>query len=246
MECRRGNPPDGQPLFVHNESQQGRIGDDRARAERAEAYDVATVVVASDVRLYGEGLALVFAADGRIRVSQVAATPEQAAECIALGGAQALVIDAAMRGVRDVLDVARRVAPRKPIVLFGVPERDEDLLDCIDAGAAAFVSRDVTSHELIETVLSSLRGGMTVSSGSIAALLGRLATRARLGFHAPAAQLTARERQLASLLDEGLSNKEIAQRLHISVATVKNHVHRILEKLQVERRGQAVSRLRGS
>ncbi|HEY9227484.1 MAG TPA: helix-turn-helix transcriptional regulator, partial [Gemmatimonadaceae bacterium] len=56
--------------------------------------------------------------------------------------------------------------------------------------------------------------------------------------------LTARERELAALLDEGLTNKEIAQRLHISVATVKNHVHRILEKLHVRRRGQAASRLR--
>jgi two-component system nitrate/nitrite response regulator NarL len=59
-----------------------------------------------------------------------------------------------------------------------------------------------------------------------------------------ATPLTARERELAGLLDEGLSNKEIAQRLSISIATVKNHVHRILEKLQVQRRGQAASRLR--
>jgi len=47
------------------------------------------------------------------------------------------------------------------------------------------------------------------------------------------------------LIDEGLSNKEIAKRLRIEVATVKNHVHNILEKLQVHRRGEAVARVRG-
>jgi DNA-binding NarL/FixJ family response regulator len=56
--------------------------------------------------------------------------------------------------------------------------------------------------------------------------------------------LTAREQQIVELIAEGLSNKEIGRRLYIEVATVKNHVHNILEKLQVSRRGEAVARLR--
>jgi DNA-binding NarL/FixJ family response regulator len=203
------------------------------------------VVVATDVRLYSEGLALVFAADGRLHVSQVADTAERAALCIAGAGGDALLIDATMQGVRGVLQVMRERVPRIPVVIFGVPELDEDLLDCIEAGAVAFVSRDVSSRELIETVLSAQRGDAALSPGSISKVLGRLASRARLGaLRAAGPPLTARERELGSLLDEGLSNKEIALRLHISVATVKNHVHRILEKLQVERRGQAASLLR--
>jgi len=58
-------------------------------------------------------------------------------------------------------------------------------------------------------------------------------------------RLTSRESEIAELLDEGLSNKEIAQRLSISLSTVKNHVHSILDKLQVTRRGEAVALLRG-
>ena len=60
-------------------------------------------------------------------------------------------------------------------------------------------------------------------------------------------ELTVRERQIARLLDEGLSNKEIAIQLCIEVATVKNHVHNILEKLNVQRRAEAVTaaRVRG-
>ena len=56
--------------------------------------------------------------------------------------------------------------------------------------------------------------------------------------------LTAREREIAPLLERGLSNKEIASQLHIEVATVKNHVHNLLEKLQVGSRGEAAARLR--
>jgi DNA-binding NarL/FixJ family response regulator len=58
------------------------------------------------------------------------------------------------------------------------------------------------------------------------------------------AQLTPREIEIVRLIDEGLSNREIGRRLAIEVATVKNHVHHVLEKLQVHRRGEAAARLR--
>jgi DNA-binding NarL/FixJ family response regulator len=64
-------------------------------------------------------------------------------------------------------------------------------------------------------------------------------------FNATASRLTSRESEVIRLIDAGLSNKEIAQHLYIEVATVKNHVHNILEKLEVKRRGQAAARVRG-
>jgi DNA-binding NarL/FixJ family response regulator len=227
---------------------QGPTTGDRTTPEREGKVAGCAVVVGSDVRLYSEGLALVFAADGRLRVSRVAETAHRTLQCVTDDDTDALLIDATMPDVRNVLDVMKTRKPHIPVIIFGVPELDEDLVDYIDGGAAAFVSRNATSQELISTVLSATRGEIMLSHGSVAHVLGRLAKRARLGVTPPRAEpsLTAREAQLASLLDEGLSNKEIAQRLQISVATVKNHVHRILEKLHVERRGQAVSRLRHS
>ena len=59
------------------------------------------------------------------------------------------------------------------------------------------------------------------------------------------ARLTRRETEIVQLIDQGLSNKEIAQRLGIDIYTVKNHVHNILEKLRVHRRGEAAARMRG-
>ena len=67
-----------------------------------------------------------------------------------------------------------------------------------------------------------------------------------LGRPAQVALLTCRQQQIAQLIDEGLSNKEIARRLSLGVSTVKNHVHNILDRLEVTRRAEAVARLRVS
>jgi two-component system, NarL family, nitrate/nitrite response regulator NarL len=71
-----------------------------------------------------------------------------------------------------------------------------------------------------------------------------LAWRAAVGSNVTASPLTARESEIVRLIDEGLSNKEIAIRLGIEVATVKNHVHNLLEKLRVHRRAEAAAQLR--
>ena len=82
-------------------------------------------------------------------------------------------------------------------------------------------------------------GGGTVCSPKLAAVLLR-----RAGGHRPAGTLTAREREIAALIEQGCSNKEIAERLEIGLPTVKNHVHNILTKLHATRRGQAAAMLR--
>lgn len=234
---------------VSNEPKSSRITHDLAVPIPA-SVDGYAIFVASDVRLYSEGLALVFAADGRLRVSHVADTAERTLLFIRETGADALLLDASMRGALSVLDQVQTRVPGIPVVLFGVAELSAQLASRVDIGAAQFVSRDATSKELLLTLLAAARGDDMPRSRANSYTASRADRAEPLNTHYEAssrnAPLTARERQLASLLDEGLSNKEIAQRLSISVATVKNHVHRILEKLQIERRGQAASRLRES
>ena len=233
---------------MSTESKLVRVADDLAPIAHASGSNGYAVFVASDVRLYSEGLALVFAADGRLHVSHVADTAERTVLFIRDTGADALLLDASMRGARAVLHAVCVRAPTIPVVLFGVDELTGDLADCLDAGATAFVSRDATSKELTLTLLAAVQGEALLSRGPLARIAVHSEHERPMRVHAADTPgdgpLTPRERQLASLLDEGLSNKEIAQRLSISVATVKNHVHRILEKLHIERRGQAASRLR--
>ncbi|MEP7380598.1 MAG: response regulator transcription factor [Gemmatimonadota bacterium] len=204
------------------------------------------IVMATDVPLYAEGLALVLAADGRLHLTGVVPTAALAG-AVEAAGADAVLLDVAMPDACRAIRTIRTRLPQLAIILFGVPEADDELLDCIEGGATAFVSRDAPSQRLIETVIAAIHGDALMSARVTAVLLQRLAGQAR---HAPArddtTELTERELEIATLLDEGLSNKEIAVRLNISVATVKNHVHHVLSKLGVQRRGQAASRLRSA
>jgi two-component system nitrate/nitrite response regulator NarL len=206
------------------------------------------VVVASDVRLYSEGLTHVLSADGRLFVSGVVDAAARTVDAVVAGDIDALLLDGTMAGACEALNEVRARIPPLPVVIFSVPDDDDELLAFVEAGATAFVARNAPSRELIETVLSALGASLLVPRSSAQMLL-RLARRTRAATGSASVpqsttDLTRREREIARLLDTGLSNKEIAGRLSISVATVKNHVHRVLEKLHVQRRGQAAHRLR--
>jgi DNA-binding NarL/FixJ family response regulator len=121
------------------------------------------------------------------------------------------------------------------LVGFGIAGGAEEVLACAEAGVTAFVDSNGTVHELVGAVESALRGELLCSPRITALLCDRLASLAgtRNEMTEP---LTRREREIAALIAEGLSNKEIASDLRIGPATVKNHVHNILEKLKVRRR----------
>ena len=122
------------------------------------------------------------------------------------------------------------------IVGFGLGDEAADALACAEAGLVGFVGREGTIDDLAAALAAALAGEVRCSPRVAALLCGRVATLAR-GRAAPAGGLTSREREVAELVSEGLSNKQIALRLGIGPATVKNHVHAVLEKLHVARRG---------
>ena len=106
-------------------------------------------------------------------------------------------------------------------------------------------AREGGAEELYRALVDAVAGRMHCAPHIAAAMFGRLA---RL-LHQPEPQepmpdLSPRETEILALVEQGRSNKEIARQLAISVATVKNHMHNILQKLQVSRRGQAAARLR--
>jgi DNA-binding NarL/FixJ family response regulator len=121
-----------------------------------------------------------------------------------------------------------------PIISFGVASHDEALA-CAEVGISAFVGADGTIDDLAQAALLALEGKAVVSPTLAALLVQRIAALSE-AHSPPNAALTRREQEIARLIDHGLSNKEIAGSLKISPATVKNHVHTILEKLNVSRR----------
>ena len=215
----------------------------------ASAALLADVIIATDVRLYGDGLAHALRADGRLAVIGSASSTAAAFAMAHALRPGVMLLDAAMPGALAGLRATRAELPALRVVAFAVSDAAEDVLACVEAGAAAYLSRAGTVDDLVTTVARVTRGEAHCEPRVTAALFRRLADLADAAEPAPAhdaAFLTGREIEIVALIDEGLTNKAIAARLRICPATVKNHVHNILEKLHVRRRAEAASQLRNA
>jgi two-component system, NarL family, nitrate/nitrite response regulator NarL len=201
---------------------------------------VIRVLVVSAVRLHREGLVALLGRDARLRVTGVAPTAEGV---LAAGPADVVVLGTATReepaSIRRLADVAR-----KPIVALGVPDDEHRVIAFAESGVLGFVECEASLDELVASIVSAAHGHASFPPRIATALLRRVGSMAGRTPSPELAALTVRERQIVQIIAEGLTNKEIAARLSIEVATVKNHVHNILEKLQVNRRSDAVARLR--
>jgi DNA-binding NarL/FixJ family response regulator len=127
-------------------------------------------------------------------------------------------------------------------VVVGLEQEDETVVDFIEAGACAYVLQS-DSPEGLMTALREVHARRSPNSPwVVTAVLQRIASLAGAPVPLPRTiePLTPREMEIVVLLARGLGNKEICQRLHVTVQTVKNHVHSILAKFQVHRRRQAV------
>lgn len=205
------------------------------------------VAILADIRLYREGLAQVLGSHPNISVVATAASTNGSLTSISDAAPDVVLIDMVMP---DSLAAIRRVlaaAPGAKVVSLGVGEDDHEVVASAESGAVGYVPREGSLGDLVIVIECAARGEAVCSPRVAGALLRRVATLASdRGHNQIEGHLTSRESEIMRLVDEGLSNKEIATRLCIEVATVKNHVHNILEKLQVHRRGEAAARVRGA
>ena len=137
-------------------------------------------------------------------------------------------------------EMCRRLQEAVPgvhILVVGVNASHELVADAISSGAAGVVPHTIDDKELLEAIRTAAAGRMVMSTDAFMDLLQGHAKDA----HDPLESLTHLERELFDLVGEGMSNAEIAERLHLSQGTVRNYVSRLLRKLQVERRTQLVA-----
>jgi DNA-binding NarL/FixJ family response regulator len=146
------------------------------------------------------------------------------------------------------LRALRAAEPGIPVVALAVGETEEAVVACAEAGAAGFLPRRATLEDLQAAVTGALRGEAVCSPRVAGHLLHRVSMLAAqpITRTEETAHLTPREREVLVFIEQGMSNKQIAVDLGIEVRTVKNHVHHLLEKLRVSRRGEAAARLRSS
>ena len=203
------------------------------------------IIVLTPVRLLGDGLAACFSSRADLRAIAVVNDLASLREKLSTTEAHVVLVDVT-QGV-DLFDVRGIAAdwPNVPLVALGLTEQRQEVIRCGRAGFAGYIARDASIDELCNSLSEIVAGRLAcppeIAGGLLRALFHRAST---TGESDVDLALTRRESEVLELLGRGFSNKEIGSELCVSVATVKHHVHHVLEKLKLERRAQAMRRVR--
>ena len=203
---------------------------DRARALR--------VLVVTNVKAYRDALVAALKLHDGISAFGQDVDPAIASSANLASAIDVILIDAAAPGALTAIAQFRRSAVGS-VIAFGVAAASADIMTCAEAGAAGYVPADSSIEDLVSAIFAAVSGELVCSpkvAYDLFRLIGSFRTSSHLGSRA---EFTPREHQILLMLDEGLSNKEIARSLGIAVSTVKNHVHHILEKCEASSRKHA-------
>ena len=203
------------------------------------------VVVADDQEIVREGFAALLATQPDLAVAGTAADGEEAVRMCRTEHPDVVLMDVRMPGL-DGIEATRQLTsdgdehPR--VLMLTTFDLDEYVYDALAAGASGFLLKDVTAEQLFEAVRVVAAGEALLAPAVTRRLIAEFA---RLRPQLPTQperlrELTPRETEVLRLVAEGLSNAEIAERLVVTKETVKTHVSRILAKLDLRDRSQAV------
>jgi two-component system, NarL family, nitrate/nitrite response regulator NarL len=207
------------------------------------------IAIVSELRLLRESLKRVLDEDQSIVVTGLFADLNAALIEMSHRQPDMVLLDRTFPSARTVLHDLKAAAPKTLLVVVSVAETPDEVVAWAEAGAAGYIPRTMGLAE-IPPLLNRIRHGEQLCTPSIAgALLRRLSNGAsafgqtgQIPCSLPT--LTAREKQVAQLIAVGMSNKEIARSLNIGIATTKTHVHHVLGKMNLRRRGQTAKYLR--
>jgi len=167
----------------------------------------------------------------------------------AMSEARDLVPDVILMDVRmpvcDGLTATKQIMEEMPgarIVILTVSDDDEDVFQAIKSGALGYLLKDSPVEDLIAAIQGAMQGGPTISPGIASRILEHYRAQGQLEQSPVQLALSPREQEILACVADGLSDKEVSNRLSITIGTVKNHVHNIIGKLHVQNRAEAVAR----
>ncbi len=205
----------------------------------------ARLIIAGTHSLFRECLASMLYKLGRFHVTHHTDDLESTLDLVEEYQPDVLVIDLNGSGeaATELVRGTRKQCPQVKIIVLGQCNSETAILKCIEAGAGACVSKESSLEELCRVIERVLNGEAIYSPQIAYSMFARLAELSReraRSERVEALELTPREMEILQLIAHGLSNRHIAEQLALSVYTVKNHVHHILEKLHVQDRREAV------
>jgi two-component system, NarL family, response regulator DevR len=202
-----------------------------------------TLLLIEDNRLLREGIAAMLNEQPDLAVVATAPGRETVLPLVQHANPQVVLLDSAL-GEQDslrLLEAVREISPDTRIIVMDLLPAPQDIVDFVAAGCSGFIMKDATVEDFIATIRAVARGVSVLPSsltGTIFSHVANQAVRRGPGAMRDGVTMTKREQEVVALLGEGLSNKEIAERLHIALHTVKSHVHNVLDKLALHTRLQ--------
>jgi two-component system nitrate/nitrite response regulator NarL len=205
------------------------------------------VLIVEQIRLICDIIATALEDESDIDVIGCCTAPDVAAN---IDACDVMLVSAGLpdNGALDLIRTVVHAGAATKAVVFGLPELEPVVVHYIEAGAAGYVPHDASLDELLDNIRAASDGRALVSPEVAAALMLRISElaspRQQPTMMAPASvELTPRQREVLQLIRRGLTNRDIAEELVIEVGTVKNHVHRILAKLNADNRHEAAAYL---
>ncbi|MBJ7596963.1 MAG: DNA-binding response regulator [Candidatus Nephthysia bennettiae] len=202
------------------------------------------VLIADDQALIRDGFRMILELDGEIEVVGEAADGASALEEAERTRPDLVLMDIRMPGI-DGLEATRRLMARSDppkVLVLTTYDADVNVLEAMQSGASGFLLKDLRKGQLVRAVRQAAAGDLVIDPAITRRLIDRFVDRDRSKAVARAALslLTPREAEVLRLIATGLSNAELAEQLSLSESTVKTHVARVLDKLDLRDRVQAV------
>jgi len=198
-----------------------------------------SILIADDHPLFREGVVHSLASEPDIEVVAQASCGEDALRMACDLVPDVVMLDITMPGWGGIVtaEKIRAACPATKVLMLTVAEDEDKLLASFKAGARAYVLKGVSAHELARVVRSVAHGEVYVTPSLAAGILVAL-TRSPTS-QDPLEGLSEREAEILQLVVQGLTNREIGERLHLSEKTIKHYITNILEKLHVRSRMEA-------
>jgi DNA-binding NarL/FixJ family response regulator len=206
------------------------------------------VLIVDDHPLFRDGLAGMLATLPEMEVVGAAGSAEEALADLAAKAPDVVLMDLNLPGISGVQATrqALEAAPAAAVLVVTMVDDDDSVYAALAAGARGYILKGASAAEVIAAIRTVAAGGAVFGAGVASRFLAATSgQRPNPSTVVPGESLTARERQVLDLLADGLSNRQIARSLGLSLKTVQNHVSRILDKVQADDRTQAALRARG-
>jgi DNA-binding NarL/FixJ family response regulator len=202
------------------------------------------ILLIEDNRLLREGISALLKKQSDMNVVTTVGNGENILALIGKLKPNIVLLDLGLRSQNSlkIVELVKKNFKDTKIIVMDLIPLQTDVFEFVQAGVAGFMLKDISVAEFLKTIRSVYKGAQVLPPNLTGSLFSQIVQHAINGSKTTSLEesvrMTKRERQVIELISDGFTNKEIAQKLHLSTYTVKSHVHNILEKLSLNTRVQ--------